>query len=240
MIFKIHVTGEKRKLELEQDGEHVFNSLPISDHPVMIPSAPNLSPYIDKYDEEEDLSKSSRSSKQRQQDYETEVVVYRALEKLKSGEKIIVLHGLQYSHGDYQLFVGDHNSKKRKGEICKLKNKEREEECDFVVMCDSCFVVIEVKNVFDIDDEKDEEMKYRALSKTFEDSLDQRMRTVKIIQGINKDATVHQFTAYPNFKRFQGGHCITLRPPRSFHYIVLTIQGEPRTRVWRVIQRMTR
>ena len=204
MIFKIHVTGEKRKLDLEKDGEHVFNSLPISDHPVMIPSAPNLSPYIDKYDEEEDLSKSSRSSRQRQQDYETEVVVYRALEKLKSGEKIIVLHGLQYSHGDYQLFVGEHNSKKRKGEICKLKNKEREEECDFVVMCDSCFVVIEVKNVFDIDDEKDEEQKYRALSKTFEDSLDQRMRTVKIIQGINKDATVHQFTAYPNFKRFQG------------------------------------
>ena len=165
----------------------------------MIPPAPHLSPYIDRYEEGAALSDSNISSRQRQEDYEAEGVLYRALERLD--ENIIVLHSLPYRHGDYQLFVGDHQSKKRKGQICRMKDKEREEECDFVVMCDNCFVVIEVKNVVDVKEAVEKSQLYEAVSKTLEDSVDQRMRTVRLIQGISKSSIVYQFTACPNFSK---------------------------------------
>ena len=53
--------------------------------------------------------------------------------------------------------------------------------------------------------------------------------------SIKKIQCSFKFSVYGLF----GQNCITLWPQQSFHFIVLTIQGEPRTCARRVIQRMT-
>ena len=171
--------------------------------PLMIPQAPNLSNFIDKYDMDSQLSECNLASQQRQQDYETEVEVYRGLERVN--EDFIVIHGVKYTHGDYTMFVGEHLSKRKAGEVCKMKNKETEEECDFVVIGKNYAVVIEVKNVGCKDCAEGVE-KAEILNKTFKDSVDQRSRTVKLITGISKEAAVLQFTAYPNLSHQFKNH----------------------------------
>ncbi|XP_063689801.1 uncharacterized protein LOC134822606 [Bolinopsis microptera] len=189
-------TPEQKRIEkLEEDGKEVYKNLGTYSPPLMIPQAPNLSNYIDKYDKDSQLSKSNLASQQRQQDYEAEVEVYRGLERVNGD--FIVIQGLKYTHGDYTMFVGEHLSKRKAGEVCKMKNKETEEECDFVVIGENYAIVIEVKNVGCKDRAQGVEKAEIYLNKTFKDSVDQRSRTVKLITGISKEAAVLQFTAYP-------------------------------------------
>ena len=173
-------------------------------NPVMIPPAPNLSPYIDRYDEKLGMSESNKSDQLRQRDYQAEVQVYRALEKLK--KKILVLHSFEYTHGHYSLFVGDH-SVLTSGKKCSMKDKEIEGECDFVVLGPDYVVVIEVKNVF-IDCNATNEViceTFQALTSTFNKSLDQRRKTVVLIKSIlgtnGAGISIHQYSVYPNLNK---------------------------------------
>ena len=196
--------SEKKKIEkLEKDGIEVYKYLDYYIRPLMIPQAPNLSNYIDEYDQGPQLSKSNLASQQRQQDYEAEVEVYRGLERVR--EDFIVIHGLKYTHGDYTMFVGEHLSKKNPGEKCKMKNTDTEEECDFVVIGENYVVVIEVKNV-ECNDCPQGVGNAEILNKTLKDSLDQRSRTVNLITGISEEAAVLQFTVYPNLSHQFKNH----------------------------------
>ena len=169
--------------------------------PLMIPPAPNSSRYIDKYPEGADLSDCNKKSKFRQEDYTAEVTVYRVLERLD--DNVIVIHGMVYNHGDYQIFVGDHKSKKKPGEDCTLKNKEREEECDFLIIGSNYITIIEVKNII-IEDNLDVTAlaeQLSALTTILHNSVEQRLRTRGLIKGINKDVVVHCYTACPNLSK---------------------------------------
>ena len=109
--------------------------------PIMFPPAPKQS-YIDIFPDEQDIF---ATDKLRQSCYETEVLVYRALEELD--DNIIVLHNFEYSHHQYRICDKSHI---RKGCIqCKGTggNASNISECDFIVMGKNYFVIIEVKSI---------------------------------------------------------------------------------------------
>ena len=172
----------------------------------MLPPVPN-SEYIDKFPHNTELSQGNLNDKRHQENYAAEVKVYRALEGVK--KNVVVLHGLDYYHGQYQLFVGRHSSKKKKTQDCKLKAKDREGECDFLVLGRNYFVIIEVKDMSAIvfgpntDDNKEK----RILTDTFTKSFDQGIRTRRLIEAIEEymgastDTQIFQFSAYPNFEK---------------------------------------
>ena len=160
----------------------------------------------------------------RQFDYEAEVKVYRALEKLE--DNIIVLHGFEYTHHQYRLCNTTHV---RKGcSDCKGKNAgNREGECDFLVICQGGFVVMEVKNMVNVEREVLEceegfhlctigedsqkptcasvSRQLEALKGTFLKSVSQRRKIAELIRCMGRNEKVLQFTAYPNFsKTFRG------------------------------------
>ena len=184
-----------------KNGEEIFLKFCTSDHkgPTMLPRAPDQT-YIDRYPE------SFRDERQRQSDYEAEVVVYRALEKLPD-DKIVVLHNFEYTHHQYRLCDQSHLRNKNTCKGCKnVSNKEG--ECDFLILCPGSIVIIEVKNMSHIefnDIEIDREEHFRALFGTFKKSVKQRKKIESLIRCIEKDTTIRQFTAYPNFsKQFKG------------------------------------
>ena len=167
----------------------------------MLPRAPDQT-YIDRYPESSDF----RDERQRQSDYEAEVMVYRALEKLPD-DKIVVLHNFEYTHHQYRLCDQSHLWNKNTCKGCKnVSNKEG--ECDFLILCPGSIVIIEVKNMTHIkvnDVAVDKEEHFRALFHTFKKSVVQRKKIEYLIQCIGKDTTIRQFTAYPNFsKQFKG------------------------------------
>ena len=110
-------------------------------YPIMIPPAP-LSRFVDKLDKEgfAEMNKLRKSDKRTydlrknlridaREGYEAEVCVYRAIERLKLTQKVIVLHSLKYLQSDFQFFTGE----------------EKEGECDILVIGENFFVIIEVK-----------------------------------------------------------------------------------------------
>ena len=84
---------------------------------------------------------------QKQEDYEAEVVVYRALEKLK--EPLMVFHSFEYSHDQFTIWDSNHDRKTcRRSKIkpnCKNAHAD-EGEHDFVAFGPDYIVMIEVKN----------------------------------------------------------------------------------------------
>ena len=168
----------------------------------MFPRAPQQK-YIDLYPDDDQLGSSSqiKDDKTQQQNYEAEVIVYRALERLE--EIVIVLHSLEYSHFQYHL--GDASHVKQKCGICKKKAANREGECDFLVIGANYFIIIEVKNMCHIGEKsapKDmNDQKFRALAGTFEKSLKQRKKVADMIKRFSGRLTILQFTAYPNFSK---------------------------------------
>ena len=102
----------------------------------MIPPLPN-SKFVDKMDmklvnkmRNEDKKKLMDLRFNSKKGYEAEVNVFRALERLKlKSEKVTVLHSLEYSKSDYELFTAE----------------KKDGECDFVVMGENYFLIIEVK-----------------------------------------------------------------------------------------------
>ncbi|KAL5251466.1 hypothetical protein ACHWQZ_G016984 [Mnemiopsis leidyi] len=170
---------------------------------------------------------SLKDEEKRQSDYEAEVSVYRALENLE--ENIIVLHGFEYTHHQYRLCDAAHV--KRGCSKCKNKNADnREGECDFLVVCQGGFVVIEVKNMEHNEFLECEEgfhlctigedsqiptctsmgRQSEALRGTFRKSKEQREKVAKLIRCMEQNVAVLQFTAYPNFiKTYRGGFNLT-------------------------------
>jgi len=145
----------------------------------MIPPLPN-SKFVDKMDMKlvnkmgnEDKKKLMNLRFHSMKGYEAEVNVFRALERLKlDKEKVTVLHSLEYSKSDYELFTGE----------------KKDGECDFVVMGENYFLIIEVKK------NKAHENKAK----------DQTERTEKLIAGImakiagcTKTPQILKFPAFP-------------------------------------------
>ena len=137
---------------------------------IMFPPAPNLSSFIDAFHREK-LSNKEKTEKQRQDEYEAEVEVFRALER---EENIIVLHGLKYTHQQYSFCVPSHESSD-----CKKKDLEEEGECDFIVIGDNFLAVLEVKSP-DMNSKNPENM----FSDRYSESKKQRVITIDMINGI--------------------------------------------------------
>ena len=187
-----------------KNGKEIFLNFcnsPGNLHPLMLPRAPDQT-YIDRYPESSDF----RDEIKRQSDYEAEIIVYRALEKLPDN-KIIVLHNFEFTHHQYCLCDQSHSRNKRTCNRCK-NSSVKEGECDFLILCPGSIVIIEVKNMSHIeinDVAIDKEEHFRALFGTFKKSVQQRKKIEYLIQCIEKDTTIRQFTAYPNFsKQFIG------------------------------------
>ena len=180
-----------------KNGEEIFlkycNS-PDNLHPTMLPIAPDQT-YIDKYPQS---SPAFGDERKRQSDYEAEVVVYRAVEKLDE-KRVVVLHNFEYTHHQYRLC--DNHVRRDCLECRNPANSEG--ECDFLVICPDRFIIIEVKNMTNIlacepdfhlctigeDWENPECMTMKkhseVLNKTFQKSLQQRHKIVNLIECID-------------------------------------------------------
>ena len=169
-------------------------------HPIMLPRAPQQK-YVDLYPEDQPGC-SFQNDRNQQLNYEAEVIVYRALEKLIGGD-FIVLHSFEYTHFQYHL--GDSTHVKQKCTECKKRATNREGECDFVVIAPNYFVIMEVKNMGHIGNQSDpgcnKDQQSQALAKTFQKSLEQRNKMVEFVKRFCKRLTVLQFTVYPNLEK---------------------------------------
>ena len=197
-----------------EKGKEIYRKYccPPDNHPVMLPAAPQQT-YIDVYPDDFCFEKDKR----RQSNYEAEVSVYWALEKLP--ERIIALHGFEFTHHQYRLCDSIHD--RRRCPRCKKKNAAQGHgECDFLIMCEGFFVIIEVKNMTRVGEVVESEPamcliqdhvhnthqcnkkeQLRALNKTLSKSVEQREKVEKLIKSIDEEMKVFQFTAYPNFSK---------------------------------------
>ena len=138
--------------------------------PTMLPPIPNCSKYIDQFPEE-GLNSQNEDDKRRQEDYASEVTVYRALEDLE--ENIVVLHSLDYTNRQFRLF-------KRDFSFDESKPNKITGECDFVAVGENCVVIIEVSDV-----RRDEgKTTDKKLKKAFNAKKKQGERTKELIEGI--------------------------------------------------------
>ena len=203
----------------QQIGEELINKYCSTNNnrAVMLPRAPEqIRPDI--YPKGE--GSGFEDEQKRQSDYEAEVQVYRALENIE--DNIIVLHGFEYTHHQYRLCNTAHV---RKGcSDCKGKNAgNREGECDFLVICQGGFVVMEVKNMENVEREVLEceegfhlctigedgqkptcasvSRQLEALTGTFLKSVSQRQKIAELIRCMGPNEKVLRFTAYPNFSK---------------------------------------
>ena len=205
--------------EYLKNGRDIYNKYCSEEttEPIMLPRAPQQT-YIDLYHNSEEPGHSFRDDIARQSDYETEVQVYRALEKLEL--PLIVLHNFQYTHHQYRFCNRAHI---RKGCVkCSKKNAgNMEGECDFLIAGPGYFVIIEVKNMSHVGDVVEcepefhlctilegsrepgcnKERQLQALKGTFKKSLQQRNKIVELINCIGEGMQVFQFSAYPNFSK---------------------------------------
>ena len=161
-----------------KNGREIFEKFCVSTshHPTMLPRAPEQT-YVDLYPTEDVPGSSFKDDRQHQVDYETEVKVYRALEKLE--EELIVLHSFEFTHHQYCLCDKSHMRDKKKCKGCK-NPANREGECDFLVLGPEYCVLIEVKNMAHVETkglsteaEEDEDMESEGgekSNKLFNDS----------------------------------------------------------------------
>ena len=160
----------------------------IPNMPLMLPPIPNCSKFIDKFPEE-GCSKENEEDRRKQEAYEAEVKVYRALERLK--EDIVVLHGFSYTNQQLRLFDKDHKFKEDKP--CKEAG-----ECDFVVITKETILIIEVSDVRI----NDEISSNKRIKTAFNRKKKQAGRTEKLIKQIkqmvgNKDGvTIKWYCAF--------------------------------------------
>ena len=155
------------------------------EYPVMSPPAPqNI--YIDnysnkEYEEYEEHNNPCIGDNIRKRDnIEAKILVYRSLERLK--KCVIVLNEFKCSR--YQYNKCDKNFKIKK----TSPRADVWTECDFLIITDEHFVVVEVKNT-KIDGN---------VIDAFKKSLSQRDNVRKLIQSIYPQASVLLFTAFPN------------------------------------------
>ena len=177
--------------------------------PIMSPPAPQQT-YIDCYPSEVEENSSRicddchdkkncenctgliQSNIRQRENYEAEVRVYRALEKVN--ERFIVLHGFKFTHHQYRI-CDYRNHDRNACPNCKGAKPKSFEECDFLVVGPNYFVVIEVKN--SKPGIKDDPVC------SFEKSIKQRDRVKELIHALNDRVDVFLFTAFPSIQSNQ-------------------------------------
>ena len=169
-------------------GKKLFEafSLKSDDYARMFPTCPNHK-YVDLHKspvESEEQRNRAENDKQKQQDYEAEVKVYRALEKLK-GQHIVVIHSLKYTHYQYRMWDSNHSakecSKRKEQPTCKKGLNSDEGENDFVVIGPDYIVLIEVKNA-------EEKASQESMSDFAKAAVEQMDKLQHVIRGIAKES----------------------------------------------------
>ena len=142
---------------------------------------------------EQAKSKQAKIDKQKQEDCEAEIKMYRALENLK-GQKVTVIHGLKYTHFQYRMWL-----KKHDGKNCSKCNRKRlncdEGENDFVVIGPNYIVLIEVKNA-------EEKATLESMMEFTKSAVEQQSHLMHVIEGIaggSGSFKVFRFVAFPNY-----------------------------------------
>ena len=116
----------------------------------MYPPVPNLRANIDLLKTDKaDRTESQIEDQKMRMEYEAEVCVFRALEKLR--KHCLVLHGIEYKHFLYEQVYSFHECTspkcKREGiHACHKDSSDLEGETDFLVIGPAYFVIIEVKH----------------------------------------------------------------------------------------------
>ena len=159
-------------------------------HPIMLPPVP-FCKFIDKYPDQtgKDPNWVTQIEKQ-QREYEAEVKVYRALEDITIREDIIVLHGLNFTHQQYNLFVRHE---------CTKKNTDEEGEIDFLVIHDKFVAIIEVK-ASACDNEEKFKRNYKKSKHQLEKCWKLLMGASKQF-GFTKSQAIYQFTVFTSINR---------------------------------------
>ena len=102
LLQRTMVHNEKQYDKYLRNGKEIFETYCSTEdkYSIMLPRAPQHT-YIDLYPEEDQPGCSFTNDRNQQLNYEAEVKVYRALEKLQ--ENLIVLHSFEYTHFQYHL-----------------------------------------------------------------------------------------------------------------------------------------
>ena len=175
-VFKSKKVLENSKDYFEQGG-YLFRSFVSNDENFaqMFPACPNHV-YIDlpkKTDQEPLSTQNAKIDSKKQQDYDAELRVFRALEQINK-EQIAVLHGLRYSHHQYRMWMSDHNFKECASCRSKKLIHSDEGEHDFVVLGADYIAIIEVKN------------SEKNASDSLSSAKDQLGKLTKLIEGISR------------------------------------------------------
>ena len=139
-------------IRLKEAGKEIFTNkvlYSVTDEltrPIMLPPCP-VSQFIDKFPTNSKKKAEATASKKQAQ-YEGEVEVFRALERLE--HPLFIMHSFKYTHQQYALFV-DHE--------CTKTDTQDEGEADFVAVQDDLIAIYEVKAVeaFEINYKKSRE-----------------------------------------------------------------------------------
>ena len=197
--------GEELFKEFVKSEESVF--------PTMFPRVPRQQ-YIDKISDNEKQARSNQNNdKVHQDNYEAEVILFRALERLKD-QKLLVLHDVVYTH--YQYAIWDADQKPENCTKCKDTPKNPKGQNDFIILGPNYIVLIEVKNLIDDDSH---------LKELYANAKIQLDRAESMIKGMRKQSAdslnpeivsfyVLRFAAFPNsiVKSHEGGEFPTLWP----------------------------
>ena len=117
---------------------------------IMIPSIPNLSKHIDFIHKDKlDMSENERQEQKSSMEYEAEVIVFRALERMK--KHCVILHGFKYNHLLFEAVFPDHHCtagrcKRKETHSCHKQYSDPEGETDFLVIGKNFFATFEVKH----------------------------------------------------------------------------------------------
>ena len=171
---------------------------------IMLPPIP-ASKFIDKLPEDVMLKGANLNEKEHQDAYEAEVKLYRMLEEVEGNN--IVIHQLDYTHGQYCAFLPQHQCDKNNckkipvGHLCHKLPKELEGECDFIVIGDHFVAVFEVKGLSLQNTELDTE-KFKGCC---ESAVIQRKRLRNLVKSIDPLVMMYEFTMFPNINMEEVG-----------------------------------
>ncbi|KAL5247496.1 hypothetical protein ACHWQZ_G019390 [Mnemiopsis leidyi] len=134
--------------------------------------------------------KAEVTAAKRQAEYEGEVEVFHALERLE--HPLFIMHSFKYTHQQYALFV-DHQ--------CKRKDTEVEGEADFVALQDDLIAIYEVKAV-----ESTKENAKKVFERNYNKSREQLEKTCNLIINIcsktgSFEPKVCKYTVFTNIDR---------------------------------------
>ena len=155
---------------------------------MMFPPCP-ASQYIDRFPSGSKSKAEVRTAKQQAQ-YEGEIKIFHAIEKLRLG--LFVMHSLKYTHLQYNLFV-EHQ--------CKRKDSEEEGEADFILVRGNSIVILEVKAI-----ELSKENSRKVCERNYKKSNEQLEKTSQLVRNICDrqglaEKHIYQFTIFTNIDK---------------------------------------